>query len=140
LDRLNDDELYDIFSRIIDDFYNEVPSVTPSYNSVKIELDCISREAVQDLIAKLLSDYLHDEDREKIENVNAEIGELPSVQPQRKRGKWIAPNTSPSLMMMGIRLCSECNYETQEAGKFCTNCGAEMESDTDDNMDASNNG
>ena len=28
LDRLNDDELYDIFSRIIDDMYNELPSVT----------------------------------------------------------------------------------------------------------------
>ena len=29
LDRLNDDELYDIFSRIIDDMYNELPSITP---------------------------------------------------------------------------------------------------------------
>lgn len=29
IDRLNDDELYDIFSRIIDDMYNELPSVTP---------------------------------------------------------------------------------------------------------------
>lgn len=29
IDRLNDDELYDIFSRIIDDIYNELPSVTP---------------------------------------------------------------------------------------------------------------
>lgn len=27
LDRLNDDELYDIFSVIIDDMYNELPSV-----------------------------------------------------------------------------------------------------------------
>lgn len=29
LERLNDDELYDIFSRIIDDMYNELPSVIP---------------------------------------------------------------------------------------------------------------
>jgi len=29
IDRLNDDELYDIFSKIIDDLYNELPSVTP---------------------------------------------------------------------------------------------------------------
>lgn len=27
IDRLNNDELYDIFSRIIDDMYNELPSV-----------------------------------------------------------------------------------------------------------------
>lgn len=51
LDRLNDDELYDIFSKIIDDFYNELPSVTPSYNSVKTELDCISRDDAIELIA-----------------------------------------------------------------------------------------
>lgn len=29
INRLNDDELYDIFSKIIDDMYNELPSVTP---------------------------------------------------------------------------------------------------------------
>lgn len=29
LNRLNDDELYDIFSKIIDDMYNELPSMTP---------------------------------------------------------------------------------------------------------------
>lgn len=29
IDRLNDNELYDIFSRIIDDMYNELPSVQP---------------------------------------------------------------------------------------------------------------
>ena len=29
IDRLNDDELYDIFSRIIDDMYNELLPVTP---------------------------------------------------------------------------------------------------------------
>lgn len=33
LDRLNDDELYDIFSRIIDDMYNELPPVTPKVES-----------------------------------------------------------------------------------------------------------
>ena len=29
IERLNDDELYDIFSKIIDDMYNELPSVNP---------------------------------------------------------------------------------------------------------------
>ena len=35
IDRLNDDELYDIFSRIIDDMYNELPSVTPTSEDIK---------------------------------------------------------------------------------------------------------
>ena len=37
LDRLNDDELYDIFSRIIDDMYNELPSVTPKFTDEEIQ-------------------------------------------------------------------------------------------------------
>ena len=35
IDRLNDDELYDIFSRIIDDMYNELPSVKPTSEDIK---------------------------------------------------------------------------------------------------------
>ena len=33
IDRLNNDELYDIFSKIIDDMYNELPPVTPTRKS-----------------------------------------------------------------------------------------------------------
>lgn len=39
LDRLNDNELYDIFSRIIDDMYNELPSVTPARPVGKWQID-----------------------------------------------------------------------------------------------------
>ena len=52
IEQLHDDGLYDCFSRIIDDMYNELPSVTPSYNSIKTELktceDCISRQKALD--------------------------------------------------------------------------------------------
>jgi hypothetical protein len=43
LDRLDNDELYDIFSKIIDDMYNELPSVTPqeSFKPV-VEIDLYS--------------------------------------------------------------------------------------------------
>lgn len=34
---LNDDELYDIFSKIIDDMYNELSSVTPKVESEEEE-------------------------------------------------------------------------------------------------------
>lgn len=44
--------------------------------------ELISRKAVQSLTAKLLSDYLYEEDREKIEKLDAEIGELPPVTPK----------------------------------------------------------
>lgn len=100
--------------------------------------DCVSREAVQDLIAKLLSDYLHDEDREKIENVNAEIGELPSVQPQRKRGKWIKIGKD-SRGYTDTFECSECGelirfmfYMDDCEYDYCPYCLADMRGDTDE--------
>lgn len=40
IDRLNNDELYDIFSKIIDDMYNELPPVTPTQKSNPTYLDC----------------------------------------------------------------------------------------------------
>ena len=108
--------------------------------------DCVKREDVQDIMARLLSDYLHDEDREKIENANAEIGELPSVQPQPKRGKWIEDAETYYKMLnergLGVDeytpyftddiACSVClakysciDNETQFF-KYCPNCGADM--------------
>ena len=44
--------------------------------------DAVSRQAVHDLIAELLSDYLHDEDREKIEELDVKIEDLPPVTPK----------------------------------------------------------
>ena len=44
--------------------------------------DCISREEVQDLISRWLSDYLLDETREALETINYKVGDMPSVTPQ----------------------------------------------------------
>lgn len=44
--------------------------------------DLISRQAVQDYIAKYLSQYLYDDVREAVEVIDEYIGELPSVNPQ----------------------------------------------------------
>ena len=44
--------------------------------------DLISRQAVQDYIAKYLSQYLYNDVRETVEVIDEYIGELPSVNPQ----------------------------------------------------------
>ena len=44
--------------------------------------DCISREAVDEYITNLLSGYLYDEERTRLEELTAYIWELPSVTPQ----------------------------------------------------------
>lgn len=46
--------------------------------------DAISRQAVQDYIAKYLSQYLYNDVREAVEVIDEYIGELPSVTPQQK--------------------------------------------------------
>ena len=48
--------------------------------------DAISRQAVQDYIAKYLSQYLYNDVREAVEVIDEYIGELPSVKPQEKTG------------------------------------------------------
>ena len=50
--------------------------------------DCISREAVDNYIVKLMSGYLYDEERARLEDLTAYIWELPSVTPQQKIGHW----------------------------------------------------
>ena len=44
--------------------------------------DCISREAVHDLIATWLSDYLLDDTREILEVIDEKVEDLPSVTPK----------------------------------------------------------
>ena len=48
--------------------------------------DAISREAVDKYIARLLSGYLYDGERERLEIFSAYLWELPSV--TQKSGKW----------------------------------------------------
>ena len=86
--------------------------------------DVVSREAVHDLIAHLLSDYLHDEDRLKIENLDIQVEDLPSVTPKQKAGYW--------RHYEGMLYCSKCGAEFydeimehcgDDVPKYCPDCG-----------------
>ena len=51
----------------------------------------------------------------------------PSVQPERKRGRWL-PDNRPGG---GFWVCSECKFPSEAFAanvlyKFCPNCGADM--------------
>ena len=86
--------------------------------------DLISRQAVQDYIAKYLSQYLYDDVREAVEVIDEYIGELPSVTPQPKTGHWIDMDEGFSPCE-----CSECKSVEFIKSKYCPNCGARMESE-----------
>lgn len=96
--------------------------------------DAISRQAVQDYIAKYLSQYLYNDVREAVEVIDEYIGELPSVNPQSKTGYWIGIDEEPHEDYE----CSCCGYvvstftaniEPHTEYKYCPHCGAKMESE-----------
>lgn len=101
--------------------------------------DCVSREAVNDLIDTCNSDGLKGifcsyDDGERFKKY---IKELPPVTPTRKVGKWIYDKTSQNWR------CSECNETPKTLGYvgtadfmekefvFCNHCGAEMRGSED---------
>lgn len=81
--------------------------------------DAVSRQAVHDLIAELLSDYLHDEDREKIEKLDVKIEDLEPVTPVEKVGRWIDADGDNAI-------CGCCNRLNHLYGDYCKHCGAKM--------------
>lgn len=86
--------------------------------------DAISREAVQDLIATWLSDYLTDETREVLETIDCKIGDMPSVYPKQKTGHWILTDDD-------FVYCSECGDSyyprpIDASWYYCPHCGAKM--------------
>ena len=55
------------------------------------------------------------------------INSIPSVEPERKKGKWIEDETG-----YGFWICSECGFASEAFGSnilypFCPNCGAKLD-------------
>lgn len=86
--------------------------------------DCISREAVDEYITHLLSGYLYDEERTRLEDLTTYIWELPSVQPTRPTGHWIVSYPDGARVFK----CNQCNKyaDIHHATDYCPNCGARM--------------
>ena len=95
-----------------------LPSVTPRRDLAETSQDCISREEVQDLISRWLSDYLLDETREALETINYKVGDMPPVKPKRPKGKWIWD------LRMGLHKCSVCSKFCDFDYLYCPNCGS----------------
>ena len=92
------------------------------------ETDLISRQAVIDAMVKYVADG-YAESPNDFEGYMEIAKELPSAQPERKRGKWIEYDT---FSIISGR-CSVCGweahlYEDDVVGmNYCPNCGAKMD-------------
>lgn len=130
----------------IDLALQRLPSVTPSYNSVKTELkpceDCISRESLRqklqehhDFFVNAYGSFKDMTFKEKarvdeIDNCIAMVVNAPSVTPSRPKGKWILEEVKDEDgRPYDVKYyCSECQAEGPPIWvDYCSACGAEME-------------
>lgn len=81
--------------------------------------DYISREAVDNYIVKLMSGYLYDEERARLEDLTAYIWELPSITPQQT--KWIS--VSERLPEENISVIGTTKYDDIYETELYDDCG-----------------
>lgn len=94
--------------------------------------DCISTEMVIDTIKYY---WINPQDF-NFKDLIADICALPSVQPQRPKGKWIVLREEYEFMGGIINEprgceCSNCNKVVGFKSNFCPNCGADMRKSED---------
>jgi rubrerythrin len=67
----------------------------------------------------------------------ADIDAMPTIQPERKTGKWERHYSRPNVYADLCWHCSNCGYSTPDnwanKWKFCPNCGARMVQEGEDN-------
>lgn len=102
--------------------------------------DCISRQEVNTLVdelARAISDERCFISRGRdTATIMQDILDLPSVTPQRPKGKWIVLREEYEFMGGIINEprgceCSNCNKVVGFKSNFCPNCGADMRGDNE---------
>ena len=63
------------------------------------------------------------------------LNDLPSAQPERKKGKWIGEPKDGIEAMFFKPKCSVCGFESAEVKNYCPNCGADMRGEDDEQVD-----
>lgn len=113
----NNSFMYQTLSNMIDELLEQQPCV-----------DTISRKAVDNYIAELLSGYLYEEERTRLEGLSSYLWELPSVKPQRPKGKWIEWTDDYKDYVT----CPSCGYGEEgevllkDKTPFCPICGEDL--------------
>ena len=122
-------------ARLIQDGIIQLPSTQPVDKDINVPTnDYISRQAAIDAVYKCADIFAGDMPVMVVKaDAYEALAQLPSAQPERKRGKWnfIGDNmfecTSCGVVYTTRQLNGLRNYDTDPyAPKFCPNCGADM--------------
>ena len=62
------------------------------------------------------------------------LEQLPSAQPERKKGKWIVSFIRGNWKDTDIKTCSECGttFRNLDVANYCPNCGLPMETEVEE--------
>lgn len=119
--------------------YDSIPAETGKNNCDRTSGDCISRQAV----TKFLNDWLsclfencHKQSASDLKMIIKDFKNLPSVQPERLKGRWIESHEH-AYIDNGVKewinwYCSECDAPNSDPTDFCPNCGTDMRSEQND--------
>lgn len=135
---------------IVDDVYEEIvenlPSAQPEQRYTEEELRVFAHGISLSLLSKRSSQHWrYDEDRateikflERLyEKVGADMrGEQPTIEPKRKKGKWIDKSNG---IEGAWNYCSVCGEQAIDLYDFCPNCGADMRGEQDDESRSNSN-
>ena len=66
---------------------------------------------------------------DELDTAIATLVNLPSAQPERKKGKWIDGKGNVKIVGYGA-YCSCCKRESEYVTNYCPNCGARMDGET----------
>ena len=87
--------------------------------------DLINREDTLTAFADYVGSGMSMNDYDALWNI---VTKMPSVKQEPKTGHWIRQDNTKKPLY-GWYFCSECNSVIGDKPKFCSNCGAKMESE-----------
>ena len=95
--------------------------------------DLIRRKGAIDAMCELMHHWFGSDAKDEIREIKRELGKLPAVEPERKKGKWLLDNIPGG----GFWVCSVCKFPSEAFAanvlyKFCPSCGADMRGKQDE--------
>lgn len=90
--------------------------------------DLISRESALEILDDLACDYESGKSDNSHSEARGRMINLPSVEPERKAGKWIKHEwgDSENGLLIPDYECDQCHHWDSLPYKYCKNCGAYM--------------
>lgn len=98
IDKRSKDAVIEVCQNVVEDWCGRATDHVKTLAEQEPCEDAVSRRAVDKRLTELLSGYLYDEERERLENFCAYLWELPSVQPTKfstrcpECGAWFGYN------------------------------------------------